>query len=85
MPRPKNLSTGVRTKGEVLKHLLYPKADRDRIWPVDDNKIRLSGVEVVNKSDKRVGGSKVQKVYNVKVPEYPGIAFHVVCRHFFVT
>ena len=84
MARQKRIPGGIGAKGEVLKRFLHPKADRNRIWPADNNKIRVSGVEVVNKSEKRVGGSKVQKVYDVKVPEHPDIVFYVVCKHFSV-
>ena len=84
MVRPPRIPAGIGATGEVFKRFLHPKADRDRIWPAEDKKMKLSGVQVVDKSEKRVGGSKVQKVYDVKVPSHPDIAFHVVCCHFSV-
>ena len=83
MPRQKKLPAGIGAKGTVHKRFLHPKADRTRIWPIDD-KVRLSDIEVLNKSEKRVGGNKNQKVYDIKVPEHPDVAFYVVCCHFSV-
>ena len=83
MPRKRAKTAGVGAKGEVLKRFVHPKSDRKRIWPVDD-KLRLTDVEVVGKSEKRVS-NKIQKVYDIKVPAHPDVAFHVVCCHFSVT
>ena len=82
MPSKTALRVGIGAKGACLKRFLYPKADRKQIWPVDD-KVRLSYVEVVGKSEKRFG-NKTQKVYNVKVPQHPDVSFYVVCCHFSV-
>ena len=73
MPRKAALKAGIGAKGACLKRFLHPKADRKRIWPVDD-KVRLSDVEVMGKSEQRVG-NKTQKVYNVKVPQHPEVSF----------
>ena len=83
MPRKRANPVGVGAKGEVLKRFLHPKADRQRIRPIN-NKLKLTDVEVVGKSKKRVS-NKMQKVYDIKVPAYPDLAFYVVCCHFSVT
>ena len=82
MPSKAALRMGIGTKGVCLKRFLHPKANRKRIWPVDDE-VRFSDVEVVDKSEKRVG-NKTQKVYDVKVPRHPDVSFYVVCCHFSV-
>ena len=82
MPSKSALRAGIGAKGACLKRFLHPKADRNRIWPVDD-KVKLSDVEVLGKSEKRVG-KQIQKVYDVKVPQHPDVSFHVVCCHFSV-
>ena len=67
MPSKAALRAGIGAKGACLKRFPRPKADRKRIWPVD-YKVRLFDVEVVGKSEKRVG-NKIQQVYGVKVPQ----------------
>ena len=65
---------GIGAKGTVYKRFLHPKMNRKQIWPTDD-KVRFSDVEVLNRSEKRIGGNKSQEVYDIRVPE---------CCHFSV-
>ena len=74
MPRPPALRAGIGAKGDCLKRFLHPRADRIKIWAVDD-KQRVGDLEVGNKSEKRVS-KKIQKVYDVRVPGHPDVALY---------
>ena len=82
MPRVKAVPAGIGAKGECLKRFIHPKNKRNKLWPVDE-KLRVPDIEIVDKSEKRVG-KKHQKVYDIRVPGHRKVALYVVCCHFSV-